>query len=147
MCIYLSFLRVIIWRLVKYFITSSTVALNNQRKFVMQLKTKKERNLYSCEFQRLNKLVKWVARFLLRLALPLPEWVKIDNNTVSTRKNKPTTVIYIYIYIRYIFNSMKFRLWPLCFMEFFLYKTTIIKQLRKWNDSKIEKMQRTVAIL
>ena len=33
---------------------------------------------------------------------------------------------------------MEFWLRPLGFMEFF-YKTTIIRQLTKWNESKIEK--------
>ena len=35
---------------------------------------------------------------------------------------------------------MEFRLRPLGFMEF-SYKTTIIRQLRKGNESKIEKIQ------
>ena len=34
---------------------------------------------------------------------------------------------------------MEFRLRPLGFIEFF-YKTTIIRQLTKWNESKIEKI-------
>ena len=44
---------------------------------------------------------------------------------------------------------MEFRLRPLGFMGyFFFYKTTIIRQLTKWNESKIEKiLSKTVGIL
>ena len=46
---------------------------------------------------------------------------------------------------------MEFRLRPLGFMDFFFCKTTIISQLRKLNESKIEKKKKiqskTVGIL
>ena len=42
---------------------------------------------------------------------------------------------------------MEFRQWPLGFWSFF-YKTTIIRQVRKWNLLKIEKIQsKTIVVL
>ena len=46
--------------------------------------------------------------------------------------------IYIYIYIYIYIQFMEFRLWTRGFHGVFC-ETTILKQLRKWRESKIEK--------